>query len=91
MREPVSHHVSWIERFAVSLGLLDERPPLPAESTSGLLTSAPPPEHWDDWTEIEPRGWPGTRTERRYQLIPTTCFNCESACGLLAYVDKDDL
>ena len=24
-------------------------------------------------------------------LIPTTCFNCESACGLLAYVDKDDL
>jgi anaerobic selenocysteine-containing dehydrogenase len=24
-------------------------------------------------------------------LIPTTCFNCESACGLLAYVSKDDL
>ena len=24
-------------------------------------------------------------------LVPTTCFNCESACGLLAYVDKDDL
>ena len=21
--------------------------------------------------------------------MPTTCFNCESACGLLAYVDKD--
>jgi anaerobic selenocysteine-containing dehydrogenase len=20
--------------------------------------------------------------------VPTTCFNCESACGLLAYVDK---
>ena len=24
-------------------------------------------------------------------LVPTTCFNCESACGLLAYVDKSDL
>ena len=24
-------------------------------------------------------------------LIPTTCFNCESACGLLAHVAKDDL
>jgi anaerobic selenocysteine-containing dehydrogenase len=24
-------------------------------------------------------------------LIPTTCFNCESACGLLAYVDPDTL
>ena len=22
-------------------------------------------------------------------MIPTTCFNCESACGLLAYVDKE--
>ena len=21
-------------------------------------------------------------------LVPTTCFNCESACGLLAYVDR---
>ena len=24
-------------------------------------------------------------------LVPTTCFNCESACGLLAYVDRDTL
>jgi anaerobic selenocysteine-containing dehydrogenase len=24
-------------------------------------------------------------------LIPTVCFNCESACGLLAYVDKETL
>jgi anaerobic selenocysteine-containing dehydrogenase len=22
-------------------------------------------------------------------LVPTTCFNCESACGLLAYVDRE--
>src|SRR5262249_5869392 len=26
-----------------------------------------------------------------YMLVPTTCFNCESACGLLAYVDRDTL
>ena len=31
------------------------------------------------------------RKERRYMLVPTTCFNCESACGLLAYVDKESL
>ncbi len=24
-------------------------------------------------------------------LVPTTCFNCESACGLLAYIDRDTL
>jgi len=24
-------------------------------------------------------------------LVPTICFNCEAACGLLAYVDKQDL
>ena len=24
-------------------------------------------------------------------LVPTTCFNCEAACGLLAYVDRDTL
>jgi anaerobic selenocysteine-containing dehydrogenase len=23
--------------------------------------------------------------------VPTTCFNCESACGLLAYIDKETL
>jgi len=29
--------------------------------------------------------------EKRSMLVPTTCFNCESACGLLAYVDPDTL
>ena len=24
-------------------------------------------------------------------LVPTTCFNCESACGLLAYIDRETL
>ncbi len=58
---------------------------------SGIhLTSFPPRERWDDWTELDSRAWP-RRVEHRYMLVPTTCFNCESACGLLAYVDRDTL
>ena len=52
------------------------------------LSAFPPKERWDDWTELDSQAWP-KRKERRYQLVPTTCFNCESACGLLAYIDKD--
>ncbi|HET7421364.1 MAG TPA: molybdopterin-dependent oxidoreductase [Candidatus Dormibacteraeota bacterium] len=54
------------------------------------LASFPPRERWDDWVELESKAWPEKR-ERRYMLVPTTCFNCESACGLLAYVDRDTL
>jgi anaerobic selenocysteine-containing dehydrogenase len=85
----LAQNVSWIENLAIRLGLVSDTAPRSDESASGLLTSAPPPEHWDDWVELEPRGWPGRRIERHYQLIPTTCFNCESACGLVAYVDKE--
>ena len=52
------------------------------------LAAFPPKERWDDWVELESKAWP-KREERRYTLVPTTCFNCESACGLLAYVDKN--
>ncbi len=52
------------------------------------LAAFPPKERWDDWTELDSQAWP-RRKERRYSLVPTTCFNCESACGLLAYIDKD--
>jgi anaerobic selenocysteine-containing dehydrogenase len=52
------------------------------------LASFPPKERWDDWVELDSKAWP-ERVEKRYALVPTTCFNCESACGLLAYVDKD--
>ncbi len=56
---------------------------------SGIhLAAFPPKERWDDWSELDSRAWP-ERVERRYMLVPTTCFNCESACGLLAYVDRD--
>ncbi|MFW6010210.1 MAG: molybdopterin-dependent oxidoreductase, partial [Actinomycetota bacterium] len=54
------------------------------------LARFPPKERWDDWVELDPNSWPH-RVEKHYMLVPTTCFNCESACGLLAYVDRDSL
>src|SRR6266567_2960132 len=54
------------------------------------LAAFPPRDRWDDWTELDSKAWPA-RVQRRYMLVPTTCFNCESACGLLAYVDRDTL
>ena len=52
------------------------------------LAAHPPFERWDNWVEFDSKAWP-KRKERRYTLVPTTCFNCESACGLLAYVDQE--
>ncbi|HUI42168.1 MAG TPA: molybdopterin-dependent oxidoreductase [Terriglobia bacterium] len=60
----------------------DSRPP------GMYLSSCPPVEKWDDWVEYDPEAWP-RRVPRHYQLIPTICFNCESGCGLLAYVNKE--
>ncbi|PYO19014.1 MAG: formate dehydrogenase [Candidatus Rokuibacteriota bacterium] len=56
----------------------------------GGLAAYPPVERWDDWEELDPVAWP-RKGRRRYELIPTICFNCEAACGLLAYVDKETL
>lgn len=63
--------------------------PWDPKETSGLR-SYPPPERWDDWEELDPKAWP-ERVSRRYSIVPTICFNCEAACGLLAYVDKETL
>ncbi|HUG54643.1 MAG TPA: molybdopterin dinucleotide binding domain-containing protein [Vicinamibacteria bacterium] len=54
------------------------------------LSAYPPRERWDDWVEWDSRAWP-EKVPRHVMLVPTTCFNCESACGLLAYVDRDTL
>ncbi|MCO4743783.1 MAG: molybdopterin-dependent oxidoreductase [Proteobacteria bacterium] len=54
----------------------------------GRLSQYPPPETWDDWVEWDGKAWP-RKVARRYSLVPTICFNCESGCGLLAYVDKE--
>src|SRR5262249_41123642 len=53
------------------------------------LAAFPPRERWDDWVEVDART--PDRRERRYTLGPTSCFNCESACKQLAYVDHDGL
>ncbi len=64
--------------------------PLPPQPTADgvRLASFPPPDRWDDWVEFDPQAWP-RQVPRRYRLVPTICFNCEAACGLLAYVDKE--
>ena len=61
---------------------------IPRLTPPGELTNFPPPDRWDDWEEYDARAWP-TKVKREYRLVPTTCFNCESGCGLLAYVDKE--
>src|SRR5919197_813288 len=54
------------------------------------LSDYPPPERWDNWEEYDATAWP-RKVKRRYMLVPTICFNCEAACGLMAYVDKETL
>ena len=54
----------------------------------GRISQYPPSDVWDDWVEWDGKEWP-KKVARHYTLVPTVCFNCESACGLLAYVDKD--
>lgn len=83
---------SLIERIAESIGLI---PNLHKEEAAGLdrltvtgLNNFPPPEKWDDWTEYEAKAWP-KKVKKNYMIVPTTCFNCESACGLTAFIDKD--
>ena len=51
------------------------------------LQAHPAPSQWDDWQELDAQLWP-KRQAHHYQLVPTVCFNCEAACGLLAYIDK---
>jgi anaerobic selenocysteine-containing dehydrogenase len=54
----------------------------------GRISQYPPSDRWDDWVEWDSKAWP-RKVGRHYTLVPTICFNCESACGLLAYVDKE--
>jgi anaerobic selenocysteine-containing dehydrogenase len=66
----------------------DKKPKmLCVEQPDGRMSQYPPVDTWDDWTEWDAKAWP-RRVPRNYSLVPTICFNCESACGLLAYVDK---
>ena len=64
--------------------------PTKLPGSDGRMAQYPPPDRWDDWVEYEGSAWP-KKVERRYILVPTVCFNCESACGQLAYVDRETL
>jgi len=84
---------SFIEQIAEKLGLIpnlhkNREPDLHRITEEGQLTDYPPMEQWDDWVEYEAQEHP-KRVKKHYTIVPTTCFNCESACGLTAYVDKE--
>jgi anaerobic selenocysteine-containing dehydrogenase len=65
-------------------------PALPGARSHEHLRNFPPVSTWDNHVEYDAKAHP-RKVPHSYLLIPTTCFNCESACGLLAYVDKQDL
>ena len=86
--------VGFVEKLAIAAHLLPKEneeiegpKPIVLEGANGELTSYPPFEKWDNWVEFDSQQWP-KRVSKEYQIIPTTCFNCEAACGLVAYVDK---
>lgn len=83
----------FIERMAEAIGIIpdlhqDRETDLPHLTQTTDLTSFPPPEKWDDWVEYEAKAHP-RKMKKHYSIVPTTCFNCESGCGLTAFIDKE--
>ena len=76
------------EKLKIIPNLHTDRDPVLDRMTVTDLTSFPPIEKWDNWVEYEAKSWP-KKEKKTYSIVPTTCFNCESACGLTAYVDKE--
>ncbi len=86
---------SFIEKIAEKLHIipdLHQEGPANLEriAPQGAQIKYPPSDQWGEWTEYEAKAWP-FKVKKTYTLVPTTCFNCESACGLTAYVDKEDM
>ncbi len=86
-------HHTLIEQIAEKIGLIpnlhqETETPLDRLTEPGHLTNFPPPEKWDDWVEYEAKDWPRL-SKKHYTIVPTTCFNCEAACGLTAFIDKE--
>jgi anaerobic selenocysteine-containing dehydrogenase len=79
---------SFVESIAQKLRIIPNLDRKDSPLIQGPLRKFPDPEQWDEHVELDAAAWP-KRIERNYSLVPTTCFNCESACGLLAYVDKE--
>ncbi len=88
-----THKPNLIEKIAESLriipGLHEEKDEINSLNEPGKLSNYPPPEQWNNWQEYEAKAW-ARKEKKNYSIVPTTCFNCESACGLLAYVDKEN-
>lgn len=67
------------------------------EVVDGNFHSYPPFERWDSWREMSGDDWKAGGLSRRdvkvhdHVLVPTICNNCEAACGLTAWVDKETL
>jgi len=77
-----------IQQETLALPVFSETEMIPVRQADGRLTNYPPSDQWHEWVEWDAKAWP-KKVARRYSLVPTVCFNCESACGLLAYVDKE--
>ncbi len=79
---------SWIEKLAERIGLIPRLEGRSVTPAGGPLQKYPDPAQWDDFAELDALAWP-KRVTRRYSIVPTSCFNCEAGCGLLAYIDKE--
>ena len=58
----------------------------------------PPTEKWNHWREPDGDYWKKHGGALRngvkiinYMIVPTVCNNCEAACGLTAWIDKDTM
>ena len=74
---------TFIENIAQKLRIISDLDREHARGSLQPLRKFPSPDEWHNFTELDANAWP-LRRERNYSLVPTTCFNCESACGLLA-------
>jgi anaerobic selenocysteine-containing dehydrogenase len=79
---------SFIESIAQKLRVIPNLDRTEANVATKKLEKFPHSDDWHHHMELDANAWP-KRVERNYSLVPTTCFNCESACGLLAFVDKE--
>lgn len=63
----------------------------------GNFSAYPPFERWGDWRELSGDDWKKGGLLRHqvavheHLLVPTICNNCEAACGLTAWVDKETM
>jgi len=67
------------------------------EVVDGNFHAYPPLERWDSWRELSGDDWKRGGIGRAeiavhdHILVPTICSNCETVCGLTAWVDKETL